>query len=541
VDVRRNWARRLTAVALGVGLVLAGAASAQAANKPVNIGTPYESGPPAVTVDSGGNAVVAWANTKDLAGAANFVQYCVLPVGATMCKESGSLIPADSAQYIDGVQVLVEGGTYVILADVYGTAGNDSRDYIPEQEWQSTDGGGTWTIIDNGLSVTNGIIDADTAPLSAVTVPGSGVLGYGWNTAGGSPPTFNAFPLSSPPECSTQTCAAGYASLEPASNPDQIGNAGGQFASSTSSKDPGVLAIFNTLFTNGPLACTQSFGTAYAFGSGDQSASNNYNLSPGQAGSAWVKPVTQADCNVEYPAVAGGPAGYGVLETDLGNNTTVYHPFDLSNDSFDTKLVKLASDGEEQPGLSMDAGRGVYATYLLGGVGGPIDLSYSPNGGSTWATAAINADKDGGISNQSNAVNGTGQGWSTWTDNGSVFAEPFTGVNALCGPAVGSKGSSNGKTAKLTLSCSSYPAKLAVALTATKKGKTIKLGAGTFSLAKKSSKSVTLSGPGKSFIKSHPGHVKVTADLAERLGSYSVGGKHAVTLKVSLPSSHHHT
>ncbi len=98
--------------------------SALAAGKPVNIGTPFESGQPAVAVDNAGDAVVAWANTKDLAGANNFVQYCVLPVGATTCSRSGNLIPADSGQYIDDVQVLDEGSTLVILADVYGTAGN---------------------------------------------------------------------------------------------------------------------------------------------------------------------------------------------------------------------------------------------------------------------------------------------------------------------------------------------------------------------------------------------------------------------------------
>jgi hypothetical protein len=40
-----------------------------------------------------------------------------------------------------------------------------------------------FSLVNSGLSVTSGIIDADTAPLSAVIVSGTGVLGYGWNTA----------------------------------------------------------------------------------------------------------------------------------------------------------------------------------------------------------------------------------------------------------------------------------------------------------------------------------------------------------------------
>ncbi len=119
----------------------------------------------------------------------------------------------DTGEHIDKVQVLVDGSTVVVLADVYGTSGSSAGEYEPEQEWQSTDGGATFSLVDSGLSVADGILSADTQPLSAVIVPGTNVLGYGWDTAGGEPPTFNAFPLTSPPECSTTVCAAGFASL----------------------------------------------------------------------------------------------------------------------------------------------------------------------------------------------------------------------------------------------------------------------------------------------------------------------------------------
>ncbi len=66
--------------------------------------------------------------------------------------------------------------------------------------------------------MTSGILNADTGPLSAVIVPGTGVLGFGWDTAAGAP-TFNAFPLTGPPECSVATCPAGFATLEPGHQP----------------------------------------------------------------------------------------------------------------------------------------------------------------------------------------------------------------------------------------------------------------------------------------------------------------------------------
>src|SRR5271156_3464792 len=93
---------------LTLSLMLAFTASALAVSgTPINVGTPYESGPPSVAVDSSGTAYIAWANTKDLAPVTtNIVQYCALPAGAAACSQRGSLVHADSGAYIDRVQVL---------------------------------------------------------------------------------------------------------------------------------------------------------------------------------------------------------------------------------------------------------------------------------------------------------------------------------------------------------------------------------------------------------------------------------------------------
>ena len=536
--------RVLCAVCVSAALALTLCSSALGAGKAVNVGTPYESLGPAVAVDSAGNAVIAWANTKDLGGANNFIQYCVLPAGATGCSHSGNLIPADGAQYIDGVQVLSDGGTLVILADVYGAAGNGATNYEPEQEWQSTDDGATWTLVNGGVSVTSGIIDADTEPLSAVILPGTGVLGYGWNTAAG-PPTFNAFPLSSPPECSVATCPAGYATLEPNTNPDTVSNAGGQFAAQGGAA-PGVLAVFNTLFTNGPLGCAQSFGTAFAYGAGDQAASNNYNVSPGQPNSAWRVPVSQADCNVEYPAVGGGPSGFGLLESNLANNTTIYHRFDQSTDSFDVAPVTVSGQGEQSPALSQDSSGGIYATYLSGGSGGPIGLSYSADGGKTFASASLNGDSGGGAGNVDSSVNAGGQGWAAWTDNGSVFAQSFQASDAISAASIGGSSSTSGSTVTIPITCASFPCTIVLTLTGpgtvvvhgaragAARAKTTKLGKGTFTINGKGAhkETVHLSSTGRKYIAHRHGTIKISAGVIEKVEKHTISFSKTVRLNI---------
>jgi hypothetical protein len=547
--------RALLASVLAGMLALVLAEGAAAAGATVKVGEPFESGGQAVAVTSTGTAVVAWANTKDLAGSSNFVQYCVLPLGATACSHSGNLVPADAAAYIDDVQALSDGSTIVILADTYGAAGESAREYEPEQEWQSTDGGATFTTPNAGKSVANGILNADTAPLGAVIVPGTGVLGYGWNTAGGSPPTFNAFPLSSPPVCSTESCPAGFAELEPNTNPDQIGNAGGQFASQSGSH-PGVLGVFNTDFSNGPLGCsgsgTASFGTAFAYGAGAQGSTNNYNLSPGKSGSAWVTPVTQADCDVEYPAVAGGPSGFGVLEDELATNHTVYQAFDETAHSFGTPKVTVADEFEEQPALSQDGAGGIYATFLGGGAGGPVSLAYSADGGKTWdGPAVLNSDSGGGVSELTSSVDAAGQGWAAWSDNGSVYAQPFDAAEAIAAasaPHVEGAATSTSTSVTVTITCTSVPCTVTITITISgastaRKGHgkphKITLAGGTFTIRKHGAQrlSVHLTKEGRKLLGRHHGRLTATLVAAEKLHGHTL--QTTKTIKIG-PAKHKH-
>ena len=503
-----------------------------------------------MAVDPAGDAVIAWANDKNLAGAPDLVQYCVLPAGATTCTHSGTLATADSAGHVDAVRVLSDGSTLVILADVFGAAGNNATDYEPEQEWQSTDGGNTWTQQASGLSVSSGIINADTVPVDAVVLPGTGALGYGWVTAVG-PPTFNAFPLSGPSECSTASCGAGYATLQPATNPDQLSNEPGHFASISSGPNGGVMGVFDSLDTNGPLGCADSFGAAYVYGSGNQSPSNNYNVSPGQPNTAWRVPVTQADCNLEYTAVGGGPSGFGILADDLATKSVVYHRFDAATTSFDTPLVTVnGTAGELYPAVNQDGAGGVYATYLLGGSLGSVELSYSADGGKTWAGAGLDSDPNGTISGINSSVNSAGQGWLSWFSNGSVFAQPFKAADAVTPATVGGGASTDGSTVTLNVTCASFPCTVTITLTApetvvvnghsvavdARKSKTrvVTLGKGRFTIAKRGTKklSVKLSHRGKRFLAVRKGHIKITGLVTETVQKHTTHTRRTLMLRL---------
>ena len=74
----------------------------------------------------------------------------------------------------------------------------------------------------------------------------------------------------------------------------------------------------------------------------------------------------------------------------------------------------------------------MYATFLgQGGVGGPIRLAYSADGGNTWTVNTLNPNSDLGAGDVTSNVNATGQGWAAWTDNGSVYAQSFQAADAI--------------------------------------------------------------------------------------------------------------
>jgi hypothetical protein len=349
-----------------------------------------------------------------------------------------------------------------------------------------------------------------------------------------------------------QTCPSSpYATLEPDTNPDVIGNAGGNVASQGAAH-PGVLAIYNTDDTNGPLGCsgsgTSSFGTAYAYASGGQAPGNSYDVSPGSAGSAWRVAASQADCSVEYPVVGGGVSGFGVLEDNLKTNTTVYHPFDQTHENFDTPMALVSSQFEEQPALSQDSVGDVYATFLNGGEGGTVSLAYSSDGGASWSgPASLASDASGGVGGLTSSVNASGQGWAAWTNNGSMYALPFDAQDTVAPAAVSGSGSSTGASVTLTITCETLPCTVTVTITITGSGeggalamtarkrhhRTTTLGSAKFTLRTAGAKKlkIELNRAGKAFFRKHR-RGRLNVSLIERSLGVKKLTSRTVTVKV---------
>ena len=406
--------------AVTLSLACLAPAAAAAASAPVKITEAQFDGPPSVAVDIAGNALAVWAHEI---GEPEAVRYCVLPVGAVGCAHSGELVPAGGNTVIFDVKALIDGGTYVILAEV----GGGSAHTTPVEEWQSTDGGATWGLVNGGKSVVAGIKSADTGMVNPVIVPGTGVLGMAFVTAADAP-SFAAFPFSAPPECSVEAPCS-FANLQPGAIEHLLGNEPGQVASQAGAS-PGILGVFETL--GKPGCASGTFDTAFYYGTGNQAASNDYNVAPGQPKSAWAAGLGPADCEVEYPAVAGGPSGFGVLEESLAGGTTTYHPFDPATKQFDTPMVTIAAEPERSPSLSQDGAGGIYATYQ-GGAGGPVQLAYSGDGGARWS-GPNTLDGAGGAELDS-AVDATGRGWAAFTIGEATYLQSFTAADSIPPPS----------------------------------------------------------------------------------------------------------
>jgi hypothetical protein len=543
---RRRHGRTLILVgSLVCLLMLTAAGHALAAGPALNLGAAADSDPPSVAVGPFGDALVVWSTPST-------VKYCVVPRNQTQCAQSGTLTPAGGENEIGSVTALADadgtGADFTILADAYGNDISD-LDYAGVQEWASTDDGATFVPADGGLAVSSAILNGDTVATGGVAVPGALSLGFGFVTAIGAP-TFNAFAASDPSECSGVSCPQGFATLEPASNPDQVGNLGAQYGGNGA----GVMGIFETNFTSGPLGCPAGkavpFGVAYAFGEGGQTVTNNYNVSPGLPDSAWKVPVTQALCNVEYPALSAGADSFAILAQDDLSGDTIYDKLNAS-DTFG-KPITVDTQGEQEPSVSQDSAGNVYAVFRSGDSEGPVSLAFAYGSNDTFIGPAPLDPAGETVEDLTSDVDGSGHGYLAWLGGGSIHGQSFEYSDAVAPATVSPTTTTTADAVTVGVTCSELPCKVQGSLTAPaaavsrvgskKPATSVVLGTGTAKITHKGAQPlvVKLNRRGRRVLAAHRGALRLTLGVVEKAVGATVTSSRSVTVSAPKAKGGHH-
>ena len=415
---------------------------AVAAGAPIAIGK--GSSPPAIAVDSTGTAYIAWEDTST---SAPFVHYCELPAGNQVCSvsytkagQAGGLNPpyhSDCAGLLGSPSVIVQGADVLVFA-YDNCTGLDNG----VAGWVSTNGGKTFTNEPTRATMSYTPPNNDSVTVKPVTELGGGLVGVGYVVPGGSP-QFQAVqydPATSTFQTNYNGSSGSYATLDP-TNKYAAGNLGGEFAAQpVGTAHAGLMGVV-TAFPSAPKNPCHGAPqfTAWAFAPlAAGTTQTALNTNPGAAGSAWTQRLTPLDCNTTAPAVGGGPAGFGVLDTLFSGNKTMYHRFDEHDGKFDIPAVTLATEAEVSPSLSQDSAGGVYATWGTGLT--ELRLAYSPDGGTKWegpVTLHDSTATGNQLAYPASAVDPAGTGWATYDIGGTEYAQPFTKADAIPPPVLG--------------------------------------------------------------------------------------------------------
>jgi len=425
--MRHITCSRLLGATLSVTAALALAPAALGASPAVKIGTGSSSTPPSVVVDGSGTAYIVWTTLPT----ATAINYCKLPAGASACAVSSTIALSGGGAVITAgdPQILLDGATLVVLADVTSEGATRAENGV--QEWTSESPYSGFAKVLGGQAVN--FVGENAGTIGAVTLPGSAPynLGVAWEIPGsGGGAQFEESPFG-PVTAQSQASSPEpkHAALDPA-NSLGVSNAGGVIASQTGVR-PGVLGVFNTL-EDPPC---KTFGTAFAYAPGTPSAAS-YDEAANVAGTAWQSPLAQLDCGVSYPAVGGGPDGFGVVEQDEATTPTsiVYHRFDESTGKFDLPEVKISAESGHGTSVSQDGSGNIYATWL----GNGIRFASSADAGASW-TVPVTINADPAVNDLTSSVGSSGQGWASWVDasgpaTGPIYAQPFGHAAATSGP-----------------------------------------------------------------------------------------------------------
>ncbi len=511
-------------------MALAFPALSAAVTAPIAIGTGQDD-LAGIAVDAAGTAYIAW---EDSSTSTPFLHYCKLPAGATTCTvsyssggQAGGLNPpqnSNCAGLLGSPSVILEGSDVLVFA-YDNCSGIDNG----EAGWVSTDGGNTFTNEPPGQTMSFTPPNNDSTTTKPVLALGNGLVGVGYVVPLGSP-QFQAVqydPFTSTFQQNYNGNTGPFATLDPG-NTYAAGNLGGEFAAiPVGAPNAGVMGAISA-FPNAPQnPCHNGTPfTAWAFAPLTASTTQTaLNTNPGAAGSAWTQPLTPLDCNTEDPAVASGPAGFGILDGAFSGGGTFYHRFDAGTGRFGASET-ISTDQEQSPALSQDAAGGVYATW--GASLTELRLAYSPDGGATWdgpVTLSDSSATGNRLGDPASSVNGAGAGWVTYHVGSTEYALPFSRVSAIVPPTTSGSGVSNGKTVTVSITCGTPPCTFTITITATtttvtssatdartkkRHTKTITVASGTFTLRKKGANKVAvrLTGPGKGLLAKGHGHLK---------------------------------
>jgi hypothetical protein len=444
----QRW-RRLSLVYLvtAVALALASGASAAVA-PPIKIGTNFVGDPStaAVTVDSAGTAYVAYVGPTTPAQ----LDFCKVALAAVGCTVVSLPAPSAGASFF-GPPSVIHIGTDVYLFE--SSAGGSSDAEVGLDEWVSTNDGVSFAQLPYSVSFISGVnASPDENPVIALP---NGVIGVGDN-APDTDPIFQTNTLLSPADYSEAAPVSPFATITAPANAYTLTNQSSEFASQLTGS-LGVLGVFDAFPGNTapnasgpcPSSAPASLVFAYAPLTATATASqiqSTLNTSPGN-GSAWSH-LGEVDCDGDNPAVGGGPAGLGLLETNetqLTDELVQYRAF--SPPSTFSAPVTIGRGSSADDSLSQDGSGGIYATWLDADTG--VNLAYSSNRGASWNGPVALATGDGAdLGSLVSAVDAAGIGWVVYAENGAEYAQPFDKTYTFLAPANTGKPTLSGTAAK---------------------------------------------------------------------------------------------
>jgi hypothetical protein len=434
-------------------LLLASVASAAIA-PPVRIGSNNlgEPSTPAIAVGTDGDAYIVWEAPGTSSPELDF---CKEALTSTGCSPVTLPAPDTGAEFFDPPSLYVSGDVVLVFEQVSGGSDDDA---VGMDEWVSADGGSSFTMNPDAVSFISGD-DAGPDENPVILLP-DGLLGFGYN-APGTDPLFQTNTVVSPANYSDGTTGTPpFATINAPSNGYKLTNQTAQFASQLSGSY-GVLGVFTAFPGASSSPCPSSAPSALAFayapiaaGATQSAVRSELDTNPG-TGSAWST-LGEVDCDGGNPAVGGGPAGLGLLETNetsLLDQLVEYRTF--TPPSTWGPAVTIGGGESIDGSLAQDSSGGIYATWLDPDTG--VTLAYSSTRGGSWNGPVSLLGTDGGEVNPGSlvsSVNGAGVGWAAYSANGVEYAQPFDREYTFTPPTNTSKPTLGGTPAKGgTLSC----------------------------------------------------------------------------------------